>query len=180
MGTALLRRIEREDEAKRQIAWDERGLPYVGRRKWAIDHLLDTGQISPDQHTAAGRLHEVIIVAATPPPMAGLNLGAVHTSWDLTVGAEVRRCRWEVSQSRQIARGARSWVAAAPLTTKPRLRLYDRLFALPLPSWRMIRASDARLKAERISALLDVLAAYWDAMDRGYGGGEQKILRMRA
>jgi hypothetical protein len=176
--TALARRIEREDEARRQQAWADRAEPRQRRRsKWAVDHLLDTGQITPDQHTAAERLAQAIVIANTPPHLAGSAPTQVHPGWDLTFATEMDRVtrHWKRANARSAARGARSWVAAAPLTTKARMRLYDRLFALPAPPWKSILNGNGHTTriCERVSSLLDVIDAYWAAMDAGYGSAEK-------
>lgn len=182
--TALARRIEREDQEAAQAERDRRLAIARGgvtrrRSKWALDHLLDTGQITPGQHDAAERLAAAIVTAYTPPHLAGSAPTQVHPGWDLTFAAEMDRVArgWKHEQSRQAAAGARSWIAAAPLTTKARMRLYDRLFALPAPSMKAMRGANGGSYERdslvpRISAMLEVLCAYWDAMDRGYGPQE--------
>jgi hypothetical protein len=176
--SALAVRIERENEAKRQQAWADRAEPRQRRRsKWAIDHLLDTGQITANQHTAAERLAAAIVAASEPPHLPGSAPTQVHPGWDLTFATEMDRVsrHWKRATARSAAQGARSWVAAAPLTTKARMRLYDRLFALPSPSWKIILNGGGHTTriCERVSALLDVIDAYWAAMDAGYGPAEK-------
>ena len=166
MGTALLRRIAREDEAKRQIAWDERAAQSRRRPKWAADHLLDTGQISPAQHDAAAALAVCIAVAAKPPPIGGsATETTIHAGWDLTMCAELHRIAraCDPATAAQRARMARSWVLAAPRTTPKRIRLYDGLFAFPQVSWRTITGGHASRDdlAGQASGLMDVLIAFW-------------------
>ena len=165
--TALLRKIEIQDEAKRQAAWDERATPGRRRTKWAVDHLLDTGQISTSQHDAAAALAVCIAVAAKPPPIGGSSANTIHPGWDLTMQAELHRiaraCGPAVAA--QVARRARSWVLAAPRTTPKRIRLYDGLFAFPQVSWQRLTNGHASRDdlAGQASGLLDVLIAFWAA-----------------
>lgn len=175
MTTALLRKIADQDEAERQEAWEERKAANDGARvrrtKWAVDHLLDVGQITPPQHDAAVRYAEAYAAAVRPAPLGGSQLLSVHPAWDQTFGREMTRVMngWNAEASRAIVLAARAWVQAAPRTNKARMSLMQRLFALPAPSWQIIRIRDANHMHDRVSSLLDVLRAFWDAQDEGYG-----------
>ena len=93
--TALLRRIEREAEARRQQQWTDRAAEAEARprrrTKWALDHLMDAGDITTDQHDAGVRYAQVRAVVLRPPPLAGSQLVGVHPAWDMTFAAEIER-----------------------------------------------------------------------------------------
>lgn len=172
--------IAEEDDRRHAEALELIEAPAAaGRRrrtKWAVDHLYEQEVLTPAQHDAAHRLVAVIARAEHPPRLAGSSLVAVHPAWDQTFATEVDRAAraWDGAQSREIARTARLWVLAAPRTTKSRMRLYGLLFAFPQRSWKSLSSSRRSLRdpggtAARVAALLDVVAAFWEAQDCSYG-----------
>lgn len=171
--TALQRRIEREDEAKRQEAWADRAAGAQRKRtKWAIDHLMDTGQITPDQHDAAQRFYAICVAANREPPLSGSSVVTpIQAAWDLSIAADVRRLErvWGTEEARSIRSAMFSWVEAAPRTNKARMGLMRRLFTVPVPSWTVIRIRDPLGMPDRVSSLLDVMHAFWLDRDSAFG-----------
>lgn len=173
-ATALLRRIERENEAKRQEAWAERaaGLKHgtKARPKWAVDHLLAVGEITPGQHSAAQRYWRAI---------EGAQVGAGAGNWQKVDGArpDPHEKMWNASVALQEAREARLYVATAPSSRPTRLRVLDRLFAFnghvvtgALPTMAKMRHSPSGVKSAldptvaKIAHVLELLEGYFDKL----------------
>lgn len=169
------RRWRAEDDERQRLAIVE---GHRRRPKWAIEHLHQQGRITSPQREAADRLAAAIEAAHNAPALSASSPHASpHTGWDLTCAAEVDRVArlWSAAQSREVARGARSWVSRHLGRAKGRMPLYDRLFAFPLRSWTRLRTDtggggryEGRLVV-RVAEICDAVDAYWQTMDAGYG-----------
>ena len=176
--TALLRRIECEDQARIAAQYAERleasrtGTRAKGLPRWAVDQLLAAGDISPDQHSAAHRYRKAL---ERSQPGGGGNAPKVDGG-----DSDPHARLWDAAQSAQVARTARSWVLASPSTRRSRARVLDRLFAFPCPSIEKMRfQANANRKANhrlprgdvvrRCVHVCELLEVFFEVMDAGYG-----------
>lgn len=178
--TALLRRIEREDQARIAAQYAERleasrtGTRAKGLPRWAVDQLLEFGVITPTQHSAAHRYRKAIERSqeggrSDTPKVDGSRSDPHARAWDRAV-------------SRTISRSARAWVGKNLRRYPAALRVLDRLFAFngdtltgALPSLSKMRdiGENGRLgnkeNERRCFRVLESLTIYWAEMDRQYG-----------
>lgn len=172
--TALLRRIEAEREAARQAAWAERAAPGRKLPRWAVDHLLTTGQIGADLHSAASRYASAI---ERSQPGAGAGVEKIDGGL-----ADPHARLWDAAVSAENVRAARLWVFRSRTAFRMRMPVLDRLFAFdghcvtgarPTIAVMRMTATGDRLSydtaVKRIVGVLDLLDAFWTDRDRGYG-----------
>lgn len=126
--TALLRRIEAETQQAAQAERDERlEEARTGRRrrrnpKWAVDHLLDVGAITADQHGAAMRF--ALAIERSHLGTSGAGRDKVDGG-----GGDIHARLWDASVSAEVVRRARLFVLRSSSATKTRGAVLDRLFA---------------------------------------------------
>jgi hypothetical protein len=188
--TALLRRIERENQTRIAAEYAERleaarsGTRAKGLPRWAVDQMLAAGDISPDQHSAAHRYRKAL---ERSQPGGGGNAPKVDGG-----DSDPHARLWDAAQSAQVARTARSWVLASPSTRRTRARVLDRLFAFPCPSLEKMRTqangktANHRLPRQdvvrRCAHVCELLEVFFEVMDVGYGQRPERsnILEFRA
>lgn len=185
--TALLRTIDEQDEARRQEAWEDRRRSHAKRPpKWAVDHFLEVGAISAEQHDSALRYARAIEAGFAGDPLSS-GLSETHVTrvvWDTSVAAEFDRVAKALdrAQSREVAVTARSHVRNALLrwrkTAWPTMDLlfgFNGLFVTgPLASWKMLRsrgtgvtnAQQCEAQTVRVLAALD---EHFTSLDHAYG-----------
>ena len=168
--TALLARIEREKHAAAQSERDDRLAQARGERqrihapKWAVDHLMSVGALTPDQHTAAHRYASALERA----------LGGSGGGYERVDGGDndPHARLWDMAVSAQTARAVRGFVLASGQrrpTTKPML---EALFSFPHPSMSMLRVRRSGAEVERqVCNVVDLIEQAFQVLDAGYGRG---------
>jgi len=170
--TALLRKIADQQEAERQEQWAERKAANTTGRvrknpKWALDHLLATGQITALQYDAGKRYASAL--ERSLPGSAG-DLNKVDNSL-----ADPHARIWDACVCAGTVRAARLWVLRSQHASRTRMDTLAKLFAYPHPTMPMMRTLESgcelsyAVAVSRITGLLDLLDAYFESADASLG-----------
>lgn len=161
MTTALLRQIDRQDQARVREAWEDRRLGHDRRPPvWAVDRLLATGVISAEHHDAAQVFARAI---DRSQPGGAASAERVDGSWH-----DPHASAWDAAQSAYVARTARSWIFQVGGSRAKTMPVLDALFAFdghastgPRPTFAQLRRAlglHASTVERRVVATLDQLA----------------------